>query len=68
MAEINISNISDISKPKFGTNCMICGQFIELDNLYSSKPQICEDCKETMQFIKQNRSAIEKMLKKSGGK
>lgn len=58
------TTISDISEAKIGTSCMICGQFVELDTPFSSRPQICDDCKEIIQFVKQNRSAIEKILKK----
>lgn len=49
--------------PKFGTSCLICGEFVELDDIHRSV-QVCESCKETIIFIKAHRRKIEQIISK----
>ena len=42
--------------------CLICGEPVEVD-MYNNHSAICNDCKDTIWFIKINRNCIEGMLK-----
>ena len=50
---------------EFGTSCICCGEFIKLPwpNYRGSENYLCSSCKDTIMFVKANRSKLEEILK-----